>query len=362
MEESAAEQSGAVTSDAQGFERNIGPAEIAYQTAKEFLSAGKYTEAIDNYQKAVSIKPGYLAAWSDLGKAYSDHKEYEKGIAAYQQALELEPGNEGLIAAIGYNYLNLEQWDEAAEYYEMLVAQDSLSFTGNVNLAFIAQRRGDDREAIQYYEKVLEVRPDDATTMGTLATLYGNMGNDEKKYEYLQMAIDADPDNHQFKRQLAKAYFTEREYAKAAPIYEQLVEIYPDNADLYKRYGFALSQTDRAPEAPVVLEKAIELGGDDDPFTWALLSKIYNENGMYTKAAEAARSGLALGSGEEAFLNYQWGEALSKLGRYEEAMARFQKVASMGDPTWSSSAVKQVDRQQKLIQRREAEKEQQMYE
>ena len=83
---------------------------------------------------------------------------------------------------------------------------------------------------------------------------------------------------------------------------------------------------------------------------------------MYSKAAAAARDGLALNGGEVAFLNYQWGEALSKMNDYEGAIVKFEKVAGMGDPLWSGPAAKQIDRQQKLIKIREAKKEQEQYE
>ena len=349
------------TTDSQGFTRNMGPAEIAYQSAKQFMSAGNYTEAIANLEKAVSIKPTYLEAWSDLGRAYTDRKDYEKGIAAYEKALELSPGNEALISSIGYNYLNLEDYDNAEIYYLQLVEEDTLNYSGNVNLAFISQRRDDTRGAITYYERALQSNPTDATTLGTLAGLYGKLGDKEKKYEYLHLAIDAAPANHQFKKQLAKAYFSEKEYEKAIPIYESLVMEFPDDANYHQRLGFALSQTDRKSEAPAELEKAVALNGGD-AFTYAILAKIYNENKMYTKAATAAKAGLALNDGETAFLNYQWGEALSKMNDYEGAIEKFQKVVNTKDSTWSGPATKQVDRQMKLIKIREAKKEQEQYE
>ena len=358
--DATAEMSGS-TIDSQGFERSLGPAEIAYQSAKQFMMAGNYTEAISNLEKAVSIKPTYLEAWSDLGRAYTDRKDFERGIAAFEKALELSPDNEALIASIGYNYLNLEDYDSAETYYLMLVEEDTLNYNGNVNLAFIAQNRDDTRGAITYYERALQTNPHEAKTMGTLASLYSKLGDKEKKYEYLHMAIEAAPENHQFKRQLAKAYFNEKDYENAIPLYEALVMEFPDDANYHQRLGFSLSQTDRKAEAPAELEKAIELNGGD-AFTYAILSKIYNENAMYPKAAASAKAGLALKEGETAFLTYQWGEALSKMKDYEGAIAKFEKVAGMGDKLWSGPAAKQVDRQLKLIKIREAKKEQEQYE
>ncbi len=352
---------GGSTIDSRGFERSMGPAEIAYASGKQFLTAGNYTEAIANFEKAVSVKPTYLEAWSDLGRTYTARKDYEKGIAAYKKALELSPENGALISSIGYNYLNLEDYDNAETYYLMLVEKDTLNYSGNVNLAFIAQRRDDSRGAITHYERALKSNPNDATTLGTLASLYGKLGDKEKKYEYLHMAIEAAPENHQFKKQLAKAYFNEKDYENAIPIYEALVMEFPDDANYHQRLGFALSQTERKDEAPAELEKAVELNGGD-AFTYAILAKIYNENAMYAKAAASAKAGLALNDGETAFLTYQWGEALSKQNDYEGAIAKFEKVAGMGDKLWSGPAAKQVDRQQKLIKIREAKKEQEQYE
>ncbi|MCK4548610.1 MAG: tetratricopeptide repeat protein, partial [Candidatus Krumholzibacteria bacterium] len=246
-------------------------------------------------------------------------------------------------------------------YYLMLVEKDTLNYSGNVNLAFIAARRDDSRGAITYYERALKSNPKDATTMGTLASLYGKLGDKEKRYEYLHMAIEAAPENHQFKKLLAKAYFSESDYEKAIPLYESLVMEFPDDPGFHRKLGYAMFKTGRKAEAPAELEKSVAINGGD-AFTYALLSMIYNENATYPKAAAAAKAGLALNDGETAFLTYQWGEALSKQNDYEGAIAKFEKVAGMGDPTWSGRAVKQVDRQLKLIKIREAKKEQEQYE
>lgn len=357
-------QSGTMTvEDEDGFEKHLGPAEIAYQSAQQFLAAGKYSEAIESLESAVSFKPGYLEAWSQLGRAYTTNQDYEKGIIAYKKALEIAPGEESLITAIGYNYLHLKKLDEAETYYRMLVDKDPNHYSGNINLAFIAQSRDDAQGAITYYETALISHPTDATTMGTLSGLYGKLGNKEKKFEYLAQAIEADPENHVFKKQLAKAYFNDKDYGNAVPIYEELTRIYPDIADFHQRLGYAYSQSGRKSDAPPELEKAIELNGGNT-FTYAILAKIYNENKMYNKALASAKAGLALDNGndQDAILFYQWGEALSKLGDFEGAITKFEKVVNLKDPVWSKSAGKQIQRQRDLIKYREAIKEQEMYE
>ncbi len=348
--------------DERGFEKNLGPAEIEYQSAQQYMNMGSYSEAAEHLKEAVKLKPDYLKAWSALGTVYMNLKKHEEAIEAFTKAYELEPDDNSLISSLGYNYLAINDLDNAQKYYEKLVARDSLDYNGNIHLGFIAKTRGDIRMALDYYRRALKAKPNDAVTMGTIASLYGKKGDKDSEVRYLEMAVEADSANYTMMQKLASAYFGVSQYGKAVPIYRKLVEVYPDQAGFHQRLGFSLSQSGGDyKEAVKELEQAIFLNGGDS-FTYALLSKIYNENKEYDKAVEAATEGLELDQGEVAFLRYQLGEALSKESRYEEAITQFQKVVNLGEQPWSSSALKQVDRQQKLIKRREAQKEQEMYE
>jgi len=358
LEASAAPQ----FTDERGFEKNLSPAEIEYQSAQQYINMGSYSEAAEHLKKAVELRPDYLEAWSALGNAYMNLKRHEEAIEAFTRAHELEPDDNSLISSLGYNYLAINDLDNAQKYYEKLVARDSLDYNGNIHLGFIAKTRGDLRMALDHYRRALKAKPNDAVTMGTIASLYGEKGDKESEVRYLEMAVEADSTNYTMMQKLASAYFSVSQYGKAVPIYRKLVEVYPDQAGFHQRLGFSLSQSGGDyKEAVKELEQAIFLNGGD-PFTYALLAKIYNENKEYDKAIQAANEGLKLNQGEEPFLRYQLGEALSKKSRYEEAITQFQKVVNLGQQPWSSSALKQVDRQQKLIKRREAQKEQEMYE
>jgi len=343
--------------DSRGFEKTLTPAGIAYQSAQQFLSTGNYDDAIRELRKATSLKPDYLEAWSELGKALTKVKDFVGAIDAFKKALELSPENEALISSIGYNYLYLEDWNNAEQYYKMLTAKDSLSYEGNVHLGFIYQKKGDVDTAIRYYKRALKSKPDDATTMGTLANLYDKKGDTDKKIEYLKMAVEAAPDNYRFKFQLGSAYIDKREFGKAVPLFESLANQFPDRAGYWRNLGLALSQTDRKSEAPAALEKAMEIKGDD-AYLLAVMAQVYNDLKKPQKAIESVKRGLKAGNGQEAFLYYQWGLALSKMKLYDEAIMKFEKVLSYRDKLWSKYARKQIDRQEALKKIEKAKREQ----
>jgi tetratricopeptide (TPR) repeat protein len=350
---------GGAATGGQEFEKNIGPAEINYQSAMQFLSAGNYDEAISHLRTATTQKPNYLAAWAELGNALLKVKDFKGSIDAYEKALEIAPGTPSYISSIAYAYLYLENWDKSEEFYTKLVEKDSLNYEGNVHLGFIYQRKNDPDRAIFYYERALAAQPNDATTIGTIASLFEKKGDDEKRIEYLRRAVEAAPDNFKFKTQLGSAYIKRKDYVNAAPVFEDLVKNFPDEAAYHKNLGLVLTQiSDRKAEAPAELEKALELGGPD-PYVSGILALVYNELKKYDKAIGAAKKGLEAKAGQEPLLYYQWGVALSKLESYDDAIVMFQKVVGTKDPQWSDAANKEIVRQEKLKKIAEQKKQQQ---
>ena len=348
------------TTEKGGFVKEVGPAEINYQSAMQFLAAGNYDDAISHLRTATTIKPGYTEAWAELGRICTKMKDYKGGIDAYGKALELSPDNKNYISAIAYNYLYLEDFTKSEEYYTKLVVLDSLSYEGHVHLGYIYQKNNDIDRAISEYEAALAAQPNDATTMGTLAGLYEKKGDDEKRMEYIRKAVVAAPDNYRFKVQLGSAYMKKKDFANAAPIFEDLVKSYPDEAAYHQNLGLIYTQMpDRKAEAPAELEKVLELKGSD-AYVSGILALVYNELKQYPKAIAAAKKGVEAAGGQESLplLYYQWGVALSKLESYDEATAMFQKVVATKDPQWSEAATKEIARQEKLKKIAEQKKQQ----
>ena len=58
-----------------------------------YLSTDKLDEAIEEFNKAVELTPGYVTAWNNLGDALEQKKEFKGAIEAYEESLSLAPGN-----------------------------------------------------------------------------------------------------------------------------------------------------------------------------------------------------------------------------------------------------------------------------
>ncbi len=72
-------------------------------------------EAIELFLKAISIQPSLVAAWNNLGAAYTKQNKTDHAQAAYKKAAEIEPRNGSIkcnegTAALLKGDLNLNNW------------------------------------------------------------------------------------------------------------------------------------------------------------------------------------------------------------------------------------------------------------
>lgn len=55
---------------------------------------GRYAEAIECYDKAIEIEPNFDAAWSNKGRALYELKRYDEAKGCFKRALELDPSSD----------------------------------------------------------------------------------------------------------------------------------------------------------------------------------------------------------------------------------------------------------------------------
>jgi len=95
----------------------------------------RYEEAIDHFQKAVSLDPGLINARLYLATAYAqqyvagvdtpeNNRMAEQAIDAYKQVLERDKKNINSVKGIAYLYLQMKRFEDAKNYYRQAVELD----------------------------------------------------------------------------------------------------------------------------------------------------------------------------------------------------------------------------------------------
>jgi len=145
-----------------------------YNTGREFMESGNYTEALAAYNDAIALEPLYYEAWDGLADALNRNGQFNDALAASNRSLTLHPEyvqgwiNRGqILYNIGYWYEdtvhNIPAADalyaEQVTAFEKAITLDPTSAEAwfNKGYALAGMKRYD--EAIAAFDQVKVIDP-----------------------------------------------------------------------------------------------------------------------------------------------------------------------------------------------------------
>lgn len=162
-----------------------------------FFVSGKIEEAIEEFERAVDMEPGYARAWLNLGSCYyrlGDIKTTKSNLA---RVLELK--NDSLSEGLAHYNLAALSYEEG--YYRMALidyekAKDILPEYHNIyyGIGVTLMQLDRDSEAVNLFKKAIGMKAYDADFHVGLASAHHRLGNKLEARSAYESALDIDPD------------------------------------------------------------------------------------------------------------------------------------------------------------------------
>ena len=123
---------------------------------------GRYDEAIENYEKALAIKPDHAGALYNLGNALLKINKKEEAIRKYGEALDLTPNDPDILFNLGYVFDSRQEFEKAIPNYrkalEIRPDDPALLYNLGIDLSKVGQTE----EGLELVLKAQKLKPDDA--------------------------------------------------------------------------------------------------------------------------------------------------------------------------------------------------------
>ena len=100
-------------------------AETEYNLGLQNKEAKRFPDAVENFRRAVALRPNFPEAWNELGFSLRQSGQYAEALKAYDQALRLRPNFPEALEYLGEAYVKLGRLDEARTILERLRSLDS---------------------------------------------------------------------------------------------------------------------------------------------------------------------------------------------------------------------------------------------
>ena len=197
-------------------------------------SKENFEKAIEAFNQALAIEPGYAEAWASLSVVYltqtqSGYRDRDEGVAlareavtkalalnselatawarlaliqstfdwdwvaaeaSIQKALAVAPDNQKVLNAAGTIAAVMGRLDEALAYYKRFLADEPLDLIGLYNVGETLLQQGKLEEAEAYFGRVLELNPNDWGTHTQLAIIMLKQDRLEEAWSELMLEID----------------------------------------------------------------------------------------------------------------------------------------------------------------------------
>ena len=204
---------------------DVSDPEILTSLGNALCQRRQFDEAIDAYQRAASVDPGYSDAWQNLAVVYQLQGDIESAVQACERYLELQPDDGQVQYNLGLMYKDLGREADAirafvsAEHYLDPVDADSATCLGASRLF-----QDEPESAFEAFGLALQFDPDHLPARYYSGVCKLMLGEVDQAIKTLEDVVDRAPDYPQAAENLAVAYLTAGRPDRAVPLLESLAD------------------------------------------------------------------------------------------------------------------------------------------
>jgi tetratricopeptide (TPR) repeat protein len=266
---------------------DAGIAEVHLTRGLILTRTGKGSEAIAEFQVALSQTPNSMDGLLGLASAYQSVGQNARAEATYRRAIGLQPSSWAAHNLLGHLYWSLGKYGQAAEEFERVVDLTPDNVRGWNNLGAAYQQSGRFDKALDAYTRSAAVRPNDGA-YSNLGTLRFFLGQYREAAQAFEQATKLTPGKALYWSNLGDAYrWAPGLRPKAAAAYDRAIALArdelstdPRNSGALNTLGLSLAKTGKPAEGLSEIRKslAIEPGNPEYLYDAAIVSALLGRN------------------------------------------------------------------------------------
>lgn len=255
----------------------------------------RYSEAIDNYTKALELNPYNASHYNSRGEVYFCLKEYDKAIVDIEQAIIIKPDNALYYNNRGEAYYYLRKYKEAVKDYTQAIQLYSIS-------AVYYNNRGKAYNYLKEYDKAIA--------------------------DYIQ-AIKLDPTNAAYYNYYGKTLFDLKQYDKAVIEYNKALELVKTDDIYYSNRGYSYKKLGFYDRSVKDYDKAIKLDPNNSSY-YHERGDNYNYLNQFDKAIQDFNQAIRINSKKAIYYSSRGFSYLS-VNQFELASIDFEFSISINE-------------------------------
>jgi tetratricopeptide (TPR) repeat protein len=266
-----------------------------------------------------------------LGFAYQELGQYDKAIATFDDGRKLAPDDPAMASYFVEANIAAKKYGAAADAAKAALVQNPNDLRLVRLEAQALKHSGKGEQGLALLEDALKKHADEPLAYISLAQGYSDADRPEQAVKVLQEAQAKFPADDSIAFELGTVFDKAKKFADAESAFRSVLARDPENATALNYLGYMLAERgERLDESVAYLKKALEIDPDNGSFLDSLGWAYYKSDKLdlaetnLKKAAEQLRT--------NSVIQDHYGDVLVKLGRYDEAIAAYNRaLAGDGD-------------------------------
>lgn len=273
---------------------------VRYAAGLTLFRSGRYDEARQELEHAVSLQPTSEDATRLLGRVLMRQGRIDEGMEQFRRALAIRPNSVALHSDMGFSLYNAQRYAEALQAFERAIALAPTSSISLSQAGAASQMLGDNRQALEFYQRATAIQPR-AETFSSMGTIYYSLGDYAKAAAAYEGALLIRPLGAITHRNLGDAYAHLNRQADAVKAYRQAVKlaeaevsVSPSDARALARLAVYQAKAGDAAAARRTLRRAEQLAPNDEQ-VHQRAGVVHALAGRTTEALDAIQRAIAGG-------------------------------------------------------------------
>jgi len=185
------------------------------------------------YRRALSLRPDFWEAHSNLGVVLHDQGKLDEAVAEYRAAKRLNPDEASVRSNLGNTLCDKEDFDDAIAEFKDLYRRTPEWDGGHNCLARAYMSKRDYPSAIRELRAAIAANPTGAAEHRVLGQALLLSGKDEEAVEVLRQAVALNPDSGLGHRYLGTALVNTQHLAEAEEEFREALRLEPSAQNHY---------------------------------------------------------------------------------------------------------------------------------
>lgn len=207
-----------------------------YSRSLVFMDENEYKAAINIIDPVSETFSNIFSIQYILGLCYSRIKMSDEAINFYNRAITIRPNSKNVLHSIAILYDEIGEWVKSDKIYDQLIKNNPNDAQAYNNYAYsLVERNQDLQRALSYAKKAINLEPENPSYLDTIGWAYYKMNDIKKARTFIEKSIEIQGDNSVVLEHLGDILMKFNDSAKALVLYKKAYELDKENFQLKKK-------------------------------------------------------------------------------------------------------------------------------